>query len=65
MWPNPEETMVWSHLPKKSLIQKFIFCAVKELKERFLRQGYNKTLTEKQIEKWDNLSKKKDREQQN
>ena len=43
----------------------FIFCAVKELKERFLRQGYNKTLTEKQIEKWDNLSKKKDREQQN
>ena len=38
---------------------------MKELKERFLRQGYNKTLTEKQIEKGDNLSKKKDREQQN
>ena len=46
-------------------MQKFIFCAVKELKERFLRQRYNKKLIEKQIEKLDNLSKKKDREQQN
>ena len=25
MWPNPKETMIWSPLPKKSLIENFIF----------------------------------------
>ena len=28
MWPNPQEIAVWSHLPKKSLMENFIFCAV-------------------------------------
>ena len=28
MWPNPQETMVWPYLLKKSLIENFIFCAV-------------------------------------
>ena len=28
MWPNPEESAIWSHLLKKSLIENFIFLAV-------------------------------------
>ena len=28
MWPNPQETAVWSHLLKKYLMENFIFCAV-------------------------------------
>ena len=29
MWPNPQEMRIWSHLLKKSLLENFIFCAVK------------------------------------
>ena len=28
MRPNPQETAVWSHLLKKSLMKNFMFCAV-------------------------------------
>ena len=28
MWPNSQETAVWSHLLTKSLIETFILCAV-------------------------------------
>ena len=29
MWPNTQETAVWSHLLKKTLMENFIFSAVK------------------------------------
>ena len=29
MWPNPQETAIWLHLLKKSLVENFFFCAVK------------------------------------
>ena len=28
MWPNPQETAIWSLLLKASLMENFIFCAV-------------------------------------
>ena len=28
MRPNPQETVIWLHLLKKSLMENFIFCAV-------------------------------------
>ena len=28
MWPNPQESAIWSYLLKKSLMKSLIFCAV-------------------------------------
>ena len=28
MWPNHQETAIWSHLLKKPLMKDFIFCPV-------------------------------------
>ena len=28
MWPNPQETVVWTHLLNKSLMENFIFYAM-------------------------------------
>ena len=36
MWPNPQETAVWSYLLKKSLMENFIFCAVKIARQWWL-----------------------------
>ena len=35
MWPNPQEIAVWPHLLKKSLIENFIFCAVRMNRQWF------------------------------
>ena len=31
MWPTPQFTAIWSQLQKKSVMENFIFCAVKVL----------------------------------
>ena len=33
MWPNLQETAIWSHLPKKALMENFFFSAVETLEK--------------------------------
>ena len=34
MWANPSFLRIWSHLPKKSLMENFIFCAITKKKKK-------------------------------